>query len=139
MKKEIRKQAKSRGISITHIKGGKRKYKSEDELLKQIVKHDSNIVNKRANQTKNMLMTCKSIMALVNKQMVGVGGPPPPPPPPPPPMKKMGGPPPPPPPPPPPMKKLNSKGINVRAALLNELRAFQKKKALKNKNKNNST
>lgn len=116
MTKVIRQQARNRGITLSRVKNGARRYKTDEELLKMIIKHDSDIILKRANQTKNMLLTCKSIMAVVNKS------PPPP---------KFNKPPPPKfnkPPPPPKKNKLS---------LMNELKAFQNKQGLKRKyNKN---
>ena len=127
MSKVIRKQARNRGIVLSRVTGGKRKYKTTEELLKSIIKHDTDIINKRANKTKNMLTTCKSIMAVINNNSTARVMYKPPPPPPPPPKLILKGPPPPPPPPP----KKN------KMSVLNELKAFQAKKGLKNKyNKN---
>ena len=152
MAKVIRKQARNRGIRLSQMKNGKRKYKTDDELLKAIIKHDSDIILKRANQTKNMLLTCKSIMAVINKNnkpKVATRAPPPPPPPPPLRGKVATGAPPPPP--PPPILRGNKPKLVIKRlpppppqsikknklSLVNELKAFQVKKGLKNiSNKN---
>lgn len=131
----IRKQAKSRGILLTRMKNGKRKYKTDNELLNEIIKQEKNIVLKHANQAKNMIHTCKSIMAVINRKSRPLTHSPPrklnKPPPPPSPLPKFNKPPPPPPPPP----KLNKSSL--KNSLMSELKAFQTKKGLKNKyNKN---
>lgn len=120
MTKVIRQQARNRGILLTYVKDGARKYKTDEALLQSIIKRDGDIILKRANQTKNMLRTCKSIMNTVNR-------PSPPVPRPPPPVPR--------PPPPPPQKKASPK--KSKLSLMNELKAFQNKKGLKRKyNKN---
>lgn len=117
MTKVIRQQARNRGILLTYVKDGARKYKTDEALLQSIIKHDGDIILKRANQTKNMLRTCKSIMNTVNR--------------PPPPVPRMNRPPPP----PPPQKKASPK--KSKLSLMNELKAFQNKQGLKRKyNKN---
>lgn len=125
MTKVIRQQARNRGILLTYVKDGARKYKTDEVLLQSIIKHDGDIILKRANQTKNMLRTCKSIMNTVNR--------------PPPSVPRMNRPPPPPPPVPrmnrPPPKKASPK--KSKLSLMNELKAFQNKQGLKRKyNKN---
>lgn len=121
MTKVIRQQARNRGILLTYVKDGARKYKTDEALLQSIIKRDGDIILKRANQTKNMLRTCKSIMNTVNRPSPPVPRPPPPVPRPPPLPKKVNKSPP---------KK-------TKMSLMNELKAFQNKQGLKRKyNKN---
>lgn len=123
MTKVIRQQARNRGILLTYVKDGARKYKTDEALLQSIIKRDGDIILKRANQTKNMLRTCKSIMNTVNRPSPPVPRPPPPPPPPVPRMNRS------------PPKKASPK--KSKLSLMNELKAFQNKQGLKRKyNKN---
>ena len=127
----IKQDARGRGIRLTYEKNGKRVRKTESRLIKEIRDHDESIINRRAKQTKGMILMCKSIMSALGGNAA--------------PSKKVNTPfmtprtspvrpkataPPPPPPPPPPMKKMNAK-----ASFLNALKKDPKfLKAKKNLN-----
>jgi hypothetical protein len=106
------------------MKNGKRKYKTDKELLNEIIKQEKNIFLKHANQAKNMIHTCKSIMAVINRKSRPLTPSPP---------RKLNKSPPP----PSPLPKFNKPPPPPKKSLMNELKAFQNKKGLKNKyNKN---
>ena len=133
---DISRNARNRGIRLTIDKGGKRVRKSGSVLLKEIRDHDNEIIRARGQETKNMLMMCKSIFSNSNmtrkispKPLKGIIPPPPPPPPPPALMMKGKNSKPIIPPPPPPVKKMS---------LMNELKGKLNKKGLKQKSNKNA-
>ena len=118
MTKTVREEARSRGIRLTFIKNGKRSRKSIDVLRKEIRAHDDKIVREKANQAKNMISLCKTIIVNSSGTKVYSQGPPPPPPPPPPPMGK---------------KKANSSSPPKSFFYMNELKGKINKMGLKQK------
>ena len=124
----LKKDARNRGIPLTYkTKNGKRAVKPPSQIIKEIRKHDDEIISTRAKQAESMILTCKAIMSLLNVRPSGSGRkantpfvtPPTSPPKPKgksPTKTKMKAPPPPPPPPPPPKGKTCPAPIQASTA-----------------------
>ena len=122
--KTLTSEARNKGIRLTYDKGGKRVKKTANALLNEIRKHDNKIMRARAEQTKNMILACQSILGNVRPPPKAPPAPPPPPKAPPVMKAFPKAPPPPPPKAPPIMKKMS---------MMNELKMSLNKKGIKQK------